>query len=187
MNAFKERKRIVNIYDLEKYDGHVEMIDGSIAVEDYTSPQHNIVVRNIAESIQNYLDAHDAGCIVFTDSVALLCDEIVSEVDDRGNYFLPDVMAVCPPMKIDRHGVHSVPRFVAEVTSESTKSHDYCEKMIVYKNIGVGEYWIVDLQQTRITTFAQDDGFVPQYFMRPAELSVRAYPGLVIKTNDFWQ
>lgn len=64
MNAFKERKRIVNIYDLEKYDGHVEMVDGSIAVEDYTSPQHNIVVRNIAGSIQNYLDAHDAGYIV---------------------------------------------------------------------------------------------------------------------------
>lgn len=56
MNAFEERKRIANIYDLEKYDGHVELIDGNIAVENYTSPQHNIVFRNIAGSIQNYLD-----------------------------------------------------------------------------------------------------------------------------------
>ncbi|MCR5128710.1 MAG: Uma2 family endonuclease [Lachnospiraceae bacterium] len=36
---------------------------------------------------------------------------------------------------------------MAEVTSESTRKNDYGKKMITYSEIGVKEYWVVDLQR----------------------------------------
>lgn len=182
-----KRKPMENTYGyIKNLDGHVELISGNIYIENLTSPQHNIVVNHIADSIRSFIRENKAGCIVFTENVALLCDEL-TDGNNEGNFFLPDVMCVCPPAKVDDRGVHSVPHFVAEVTSKSTKTHDYCEKMVVYKNIGVQEYWVVDLQECRITVFLQERGFVPQYFLHPESLNVSVYPGLAIETEGFWK
>lgn len=38
----------------------------------------------------------------------------------------------------------NIPRFIAEILSDSTESIDRNEKMSIYAKIGVSEYWIVD-------------------------------------------
>ncbi len=56
-------------------------------------------------------------------------------------------MTVCNSNGIKDDGVHTSPLFVAEVTSEYTKKNGYVRKMATYNDIGVKEYWVVDIQR----------------------------------------
>ena len=91
-------------------------------------------------------------------------------------------MVVCDKSGIKEDGVHTAPLFVAEITSDSTKKNDYGIKMYVYGEIGVKEYWIVDLQRNAVVKYVQERGFIPEMAMYPSisELAVDVYPGLTI-------
>lgn len=56
----------------------------------------------------------------------------------------PDLMVVCDPSKVDRHGVHGAPDLVIEVLSSATARYDKLIKFNLYQQAGVREYWIVD-------------------------------------------
>lgn len=47
--------------------------------------------------------------------------------------------------QVDVDGFHAPPDLVVEVTSPGTRSLDVNEKRDVYAEIGVAEYWVVDL------------------------------------------
>ena len=80
-----------------------------------------------------------------------------------------------------------MPLFVAEVTSESTKKYDYGEKMITYRDIGVKEYWIIDIQKNILTKYLLEDDYVPITFLHPEKVNVSVYNGeLVIDFSDLF-
>lgn len=59
---------------------------------------------------------------------------------------------------------------------------DFNQKMYVYVDIGVQEYWVVDLQRKRIVRYLLEDPFYPEEFLYSdiKKMNVQAFPGLEI-------
>lgn len=169
------------VEEVSGFDEHAELIDGKLVVTDKTTVSHNIAVSEIATSIKNFIQENKGDCKVFTENVALyICDLC----DDDKNFFLPDVMSVCENDGIREDGVHATPLFVAEVTSEATRTYDYNEKLTVYKKIGVKEYWVVDLQRNAVYKYLESENYIPQTFVYPESMKVTVYPGLLIDLSE---
>lgn len=168
------------IQDVDKMSGHAELVNGCLVIEDRTSPRHNMMVNEIAGTLKNYIATHGNDCFVFTENVALYCPEAGMGED---NYFLPDVMVVCKKESISDDGVHGVPVFVAEVTSVATKKNDYTDKMIAYRNMGVVEYWIIDLQRDCLCRYLLANDYVPDIVIHPQLMQFAVYPDLTMELD----
>ena len=170
------------IADAEKTEGHAELINGKMVIENKTTSEHNLVVNDIVFALMSHIKANKGTCKVFSENIALYVNEICN---DDSNYFLPDVMVVCEDDSYDDKGVHNTPLFVAEVTSEETRVNDFNTKLDKYKQMKVAEYWIVDLQKKTIFKYLESEGYVPQAFMHPESVSVSVYPGLTIDMTSY--
>lgn len=170
-----------NIDDAKNSEKHSEIIGGNLVIEDRTTVTHNATISEIVSSFKNYINANKGTCRVFAENVALYVNELCK--DDQ-NFFLPDIMVVCDDSGIKEDGVHTAPRFVAEVTSESTRKYDYYEKFEIYRKIGVDEYWIVDLQKKVVRKYLKEEDYIPQTFMHPASMEVSTYPNLIIDLSS---
>lgn len=172
------------IEDVQKSEGHVELIDGKVIVQDRTTTFHNIAVNNLSASIRKYIAAHGGTCSVFTESVALYVNEMCHSDQD---FYLPDIMLVCDRSGIREDGVHIAPTFVAEITSDSSKAFDYGRKKEIYQRIGVEEYWIVDIQKKIILKHLASEEYVPQIYMHPETMRVTSCGELFIDVLEIMQ
>ena len=175
--------RKYTVRDVEGMESHAELIAGNLTIEDKTSVTHNMVITDIVTALRNYFAKENANCKVFSENVALYCNEISGGGED--NYFLPDVMAVCGQDGVREDGVHVAPLFVVEVTSDATKKNDYGDKMIVYRNIGVKEYWVVDLQRKMLVKHQSINQYIPEPYVYPDIAKVSVYPGLYIDLSNY--
>ena len=57
--------------------------------------------------------------------------------------------------------------------------------MIIYRNIGVKEYWVVDLQKKSVVKYLADNEFVPEPFLHPEVMKVSVYKGLNIDLSEY--
>ena len=64
-----------------------------------------------------------------------------------------DRPVVCDPEKVKDWGIWGAPDFVLEVLSPSTKNKDTMLKLRKYKQAGVREYWVVDLENKIVVTY----------------------------------
>ena len=69
----------------------------------------------------------------------------------------PDFSILCGVRKRKNLIYTDVPRFVAEVLSDSTEKEDRGSKMDLYLKIGVEEYWIIDPRTLVIERYFLDD------------------------------
>ncbi len=175
-----------SINDVAKREDHAELIKGELVVTAKTSVAHNNAVLEIATALRQFIASNSGNCQVFTENVALYCNELC---DDAENLFLPDIMTVCNENGIKDDGVHTAPLFVAEVTSESTKKNDYGRKMLIYSDIGVKEYWVVDLQRKVIVRYLYENEYVPELIAYPftGRISVHTYPSLEIDLSRLFE
>ena len=176
------KKEHYTIEQVASMQGHVELIDGTIVIEDRVSVTHNLIMNDIATSFKNYISGKSGTCKVFTENVALYVSELC---DENMNYFLPDLMVVCDANKIDEDGVHTAPLFVAEITSESTKKTDYGEKLNIYRKIGVEEYWVVDIQRKMVFRYLAAEDYVPVAYIYPELMKVSVYEDLFIDLSSY--
>lgn len=159
---------------------HSEIINGSLVIQDKTTTTHNTAVTEIASALKNFITSNNGKCQVFTENVALY----INELRENNDYFLPDVMVVCNEEGIQEDGIHTAPVFVAEVTSESTKSIDYGYKKEIYKSIGVEEYWIVDIQRNMIEKHLLSKEYISDCFIHPEAMKISVY-GFVMDVTSF--
>ena len=185
-NAFKNDTRKYTVDEVSKMENHAELIDGNLVITDAANTTHNRVVKAIYLALVQYIEGRHGECEAFTENEGLFCDELC---DRTNNYFMPDVMVVCDKSGIKEDGVHVAPRFIAEVTSVSTRKHDYMDKLNVYGKIGVQEYWVVDLQKKLVVRHLLDNDYMPELFCYPSisAIPVYTYPGLEIDLSRFFK
>ncbi|MBR1816864.1 MAG: Uma2 family endonuclease [Lachnospiraceae bacterium] len=178
-------KEIYTIEDVLNTEEHAELIGGNLVIINYTSPAHNSVVGDMYLSFREFIKKNNGNCKVFSENVALFCNELSDET--KNEFYLPDLMVVCDEEGIKDDGVHTAPLFVAEVTSDSTRKYDYTNKMITYRDIGVKEYWIIDIQKKMVTKYLIDDDYAPITYLHPDNVSVSVYDGeLVIDFSEMF-
>jgi Uma2 family endonuclease len=72
----------------------------------------------------------------------------------------PDVCIVCNPKKLDKKGIVGAPDLIIEVISKGNTKKELNQKMELYEENGVKEYWIVQQGDETVTVFdLVDDKF----------------------------
>lgn len=89
-------------------------------------------------------------------------------------------MIICDKSKLDGKRCNGAPDFTIEIVSPGNLSDDYIKKLYYYKNYGVREYWIVDLNRRIVTVnYFKGDNIAAQYPFSTA-IKVNIYDDLFI-------
>ena len=142
----------------------VELLDGRIVYKAMPSLEHGDAVFEIAGQLHRFRGPRsaDGGGWWFSQDVDMLL---------AGQGLRPDLVGWRiakhpePPRKVNvgpKHlGVYvTPPDWVCEVISESTRTHDERDgaKWRAYWEVGVGHYWLVDLEREQLTVYARGEG-----------------------------
>lgn len=155
-----------------------ELIYGRFYVSPSTSPLHQVVVLLLAQRLEEIAAGREALVLVAPVDVTLADHSCVQ----------PDVVYLASPHgALTAEGVEGAPELVVEVLSPGTARRDRGEKLRLYAETGVREYWIVDPQERQIEFLLNEQG---RFVVAPPEgpeYRSRALPGIRLDLADFWR
>lgn len=150
--------------------------------------EHSMVISNFVIKIGNQIS--DGLCRVFGDNVQYKWYR-----DGEEKIVIPDASVNCGYRNRRGNSFYNCPRFVMEVLSASTEKYDRGEKMELYRQQEIDEYWIVDWQKRKVEIFVldYDENGNPYYNLfqvvteeNKNELQIVHFPNLKIKFDDLF-
>jgi len=115
------------------------------------SPEHQAISLDLATQFNIFLQGKP--CRAYTSQIDVLLptgNEDDSAVDV---VVQPDIIIVCNRAKIKDNYIKGAPDLAVEILSPSSGQRDLTEKMNLYEQAGVPEYWIVDPTHRTIMVF----------------------------------
>ncbi|HYH82110.1 MAG TPA: Uma2 family endonuclease [Longimicrobium sp.] len=127
-----------------------EVIGGELFVTPAPTPRHQKVLTRLIAALDSFSGSHGLG-------------EVFAPIDvlfGEGDYLEPDLVFVSRGRLaiITDRAAEAAPDLVVEVLSPTTAMRDRGIKRERYARFGVKEYWIVDIQRSRVERYLlQDD------------------------------
>ena len=152
------------------------------------TPEHSAVIVNFVAAIRRQL--RNSTCFVYSDNV-----QYRWQTDDgREKAVIPDASINCQTKKKRGSNFIGIPRFVMEVLSPSTEQYDRGEKMELYRQQEIEEYWIVDWRKKKIEIYELDyENDIPKYFLwkvitqdNKKELQIIHFPNVKITFDELF-
>lgn len=151
-------------------------------------PEHSAVIVNFVSAIRYQLK--NSTCYVFSDNVQYKW----STKDGEEKTVIPDASINCRVKSRKGNCFLDVPRFVMEVLSPSTEKYDRNEKMELYREQEIDEYWIVDWVERKVEIYNLDyENEVPKYYLwkiitdkNKEELKIVHFPDLKITFDELF-
>lgn len=111
-----------------------ELLDGTLRDLDPCTVQHQLTVVAVSNCIRQYLrqPGHTGTVLPFC------CSRM-----DQHNVLFPDIQVTLQDVPEHSTCFEGVPDWIIEVVSSDAPG-DYFDKLALYKNLGVREYWIVN-------------------------------------------
>ncbi len=88
---------------------------------------------------------------------------------------------VCDKDKIREDGVYGAPDWIVEIISKSTAEKDMTTKVMLYKNYGVKEYWIINPFSQTVFVYIFSPEFSRETHSFSGEICPFLYPDLKLK------
>ena len=153
------------------------------------SPEHSLVIVNFVSAIRKQL--RNSTCYVFSDNVQYKFK--TNEGEDKS--IIPDASINCRIKSRRGNTFLDAPRFVMEVLSPTTESYDRGEKMELYRQQDIEEYWIVDWRKKKIEIYELDyENDIPKYFLwkvitqdNKKELQIIHFPNVKITFDELFE
>ena len=102
----------------------------------------------------------------------------------------PDICVICDPGKIESRGCLGPPDLIIEVTSPRTAARDWKQKLDLYEESGVAEYWIVLPKDQGISVFVLDEATgryrLAGEYAGPGPIACATLPGLALDWADIF-
>ena len=166
-------------------------MDYDLQITDLTgaSPDHSLVIVNFVSAVRKQLS--NSTCYVFSDNV-----QYNFRTDDGENkIIIPDASINCRIRSRRGNTFLDAPRFVMEVLSPTTETYDRNEKMELYRQQEIEEYWIVDIRTKQVEIYELDyDNGVPKYYLwktitenNKDELRILHFPGIRITFDELFE
>ena len=165
------------LYTLDDYyrlpnDVRAELIDGRLFYMQSPTSAHQNIIGELYFATRLFIKEKNGTCQPFMAPL-----DVQLDCDDK-TMIQPDFMIICDREKVWEDRIYGAPDFVVEVLSPSTRKRDTDLKLLKYRNAGVREYWIVDLEKERIICyFFEEDGLMPNIYTFQNEVPVRIYDG----------
>lgn len=123
-------------------------------------PEHSAVIVNFVSAIRHQL--RNSTCFVYSDNVQY---KWLTEKGEEKTV-IPDASINCQTKKKRGNSFVGIPRFVMEVLSPSTELYDRGEKMELYRQQEIEEYWIVDWTERKVEIYLLDyENGIPKYYL----------------------
>ena len=150
------------------------------------SPEHQRVLLELAAEFRNFLRGKP--CQVYIAPFDVRLPERNECDDELDTVVQPDISIICDHAKIDRKGCRGAPDLIVEVLSPATARKDLTEKLNLYEQHGVPEYWIVYPFDQMLTVFTLTDGAYskPMIYSNGERVSVGVLPGLEIDLHEIF-
>ena len=153
------------------------------------SPEHSLVIVNFVSAIRKQL--RNSTCYVFSDNVQYKFK--TNEGEDKS--IIPDASINCRIKSRRGNTFLDAPRFVMEVLSPTTESYDRGEKIELYRQHEIEEYWIVDWRKKKIEIYELDyENDIPKYFLwkvitqdNKKELQIIHFPNVKITFDELFE
>lgn len=151
--------------------------------------EHSAVITNFVAIA--YSQLKNSLCKVFPDNVQYKW----KLQDGTEKIVIPDASINCRVHAKKGNSFFDIPRFVMEVLSDSTEKYDRGEKMDIYRQQEIDEYWIVDWKkmQVEIYTLDYDNDQNPQYYLfetvtveNKEKLKVVHFPSIKINFDELF-
>lgn len=162
------------IYTAEQYRSmnnfpeRCELIEGVVvAMSPAPNYMHQRISINISSEIYAYIRRNKGKCQVFSaPSDVKLNDYTVVQ---------PDIFVTCCPERIDGQYHNGAPEWVIEITSPSTAYRDSNEKLRLYKENGVKEYWMVDPERRHTIVYCFGENTSIDFYDFGSEITAGIY------------
>ncbi|MBX3273013.1 MAG: Uma2 family endonuclease [Sandaracinaceae bacterium] len=118
-----------------------EYVDGEAFAMAGASPEHNLVVGNVAAALR--LALRDTGCLALSEG------QKVATPRTRA-YHHPDALVICGEPRYDPHDDYAVlnPSLIVEVLSPSTADYDRGGKLVHYRTLeSLSDYLLVSVEE----------------------------------------
>jgi len=94
----------------------------------------------------------------------------------------PDIGFVSKELEATRRRgyIDGPPRMAIEIVSPDSVARDYVQKRAVYEQAGVGEYWILDPDEGRVTFLVLQNGRFEQVFPKENIIHCTVVPGFYL-------
>lgn len=153
------------------------------------TPEHSAVIVNFTAAIRRQL--RNSTCFVFSDNVQY---KWKLENGDTKTV-VPDASINCRVKSKRGNAFLDSPRFVMEVLSPSTEKYDRTEKMDIYRQQEIDEYWIVDWRERKVEIYILDyDKEIPKYYLwktitesNKDELKIIHFPNVQITFDELFE
>lgn len=145
-----------------------ELLNGRIVALASPSVSHQRITGAVFAQIYSYIHANNGKCEPFFAPLDVRLDDF--------SVVQPDVFIICDSSKANGRICNGVPDFVAEVTSSNYR-HDYVDKLFLYKNSGVREYWIIDTNNKEILVYFFEKSDFPVIYNFGTSVPVNIYDG----------
>lgn len=123
-----------------------EKINGVVyTIPKFEAYQHGIVAGNISTIIHYGLPK---GSLVFTGNLNYRYHPTVND-----DCVVPDVLVVHDRENLRDTYYCGIPKFVVEIVSPATVLHDRMDKLKIYQEAGVQEYWIVSSMERSVEIY----------------------------------
>ena len=130
-----------------------EFIDGQIYMMATPNRRHQTILRELHTAIHSHIRAKGGECRVYPAPFGV---KLIKE-DGDFNILEPDISVICDKSKLTKEGCTGGPDWIIEIASPSDPKHDYIDKLKMYRDGGVRDYWIVDPMEERITVYPLED------------------------------
>ena len=152
------------------------------------TPEHSAVIVNFVAAVRHQLKK--STCYVYSDNVQYRC----MDKDGNNKIVIPDASINCRTKSRRGNTFSDAPRFVMEVLSPSTENYDRTEKMDLYRQQEIEEYWIVDWRKRTVEIYELDyENDEPKYYLWKTiteenrdELKLLHFPNIKITFDDLF-
>lgn len=173
---YKSLRLTVEEYE-EMYDAYVELIK-STPVPQYTTVGQATLIKEIVKELIRVRNRYGLRYEVLFQNIRLYCDE--------DNVFLPDIMIVPEGSCMDQRKVQDVPYLVIEVATKDTMMQDMVFKEMVYKSMGIPEYWVIILNTGSILRYVRGGQEGMAYCCQPAQLTLPVFE-VPLRMSRIWK
>ncbi len=163
----------VNVETLHEIgeERQIELIDGHLIINEMPLVRHQILVRKIGKTIDKFIEENNGDCQVFDVGINVQLDE------DDYTVVIPDIAVLCDKSRLNEYGIIGPPDWVIEITSPGTRHIDYRDKLHKYMRAGVREYWVVDLQKEKVTTYIEGEPMMAYVYDFDSDIPVYVFGG----------
>jgi len=126
-----------------------EIIYGEAYAMSAPNAAHQTISMELGRQFANFLVGKPCKVFPAPYDVRLFYEE--DESDDT--VVQPDITVVCDKEKRGHEGCRGAPDFIAEILSPSNTAAEMQRKFNLYREAGVREYWVLDIEHKTLTVY----------------------------------